>query len=61
MTEEREREYVGVGVCGCGRRERNAEKLGKRVCGCVGMWVWEGKRNAEKLKAENGKLKGKCT
>jgi hypothetical protein len=39
-------------------------KAGKEsvwVWGCVGMWVWEGKRNAEKLKAENGKLKGKCT
>jgi hypothetical protein len=28
-------------------------RQGKRVCGCVGMWVWEGKRNAEKLKCWN--------
>jgi hypothetical protein len=27
--------------------ERNAEKLGKRVCGCGGVWVCEGKRKAE--------------
>jgi len=56
VSGDRERECVGVGVCGYGRvcgyvREReNAEKLGKRVCGCGGMWVWEGMRNAEKLK-----------
>ncbi len=40
MTEEREREFVGVGVCGfvgMGGGKRNAEKLGKRVCGCGGM------------------------
>jgi len=30
--------------------ERKAEKLGKRVCGCVGMWVWE---EREMLKTES--------
>jgi hypothetical protein len=42
MTEEREREYVGVGVCG--GRERKAEMLkaeswgqGESVCGYVGV------------------------
>jgi hypothetical protein len=44
MMEEREREYVGVGVCGYGREKLKAEKLkswgqGKRVCGGVSMWV----------------------
>ena len=43
---DRERECVGVGVCG--ERERSRWGQGKRVCGCGG--VWGGREKAEMLK-----------
>jgi hypothetical protein len=55
------KESMWVWGCGGEREKLKTEMLkvrengkcwgqGKRVCGCGGMWVWEGKRNAEKLK-----------
>jgi hypothetical protein len=38
--------------------KRNAEKLGKRVCGCVGVWG-EREKKAEMLKTEKLKVMNK--